>query len=239
MNDEIKQLTELQIIDLQIAKLNEELVAGDSEIEALGKALAEQKAALVTLDAAIEAAEARRKELEAECTTELTRIKDRQAKMMQVQTNREYQSLLKEIEDSKKANKAREDEVVQLMEKIEATRTAIAEQTEQGRAAEKELATETKRVGEQAVELASRRAAIEKERESKIKGLGSALLKKYNTLRERRNGRAVVGVINGVCQGCFMNIPPQQYNDLLRGDKMSFCPTCQRIIYHQAENMAA
>jgi predicted nucleic acid-binding Zn-ribbon protein len=233
LNEEIKQLTELQIIDLRIAKLNEEIVAGDAGIEALGNALAERKAALAKLEEKIEAAEARNRELEEQGASELTRIKERQAKMMQVQNNREYQSLLKEIEDAKKAMKARDEEIVGLMETIEAARAEIAGLTEQGKAAEKQMAAETKKVASQAVGLSSRRAEIEKERESRIKGLSAGLLKKYNRLRERRNGRAVVGVVNGVCQGCFMNIPPQQYNDLMRGDKMLFCPTCQRIIYHQ------
>ena len=47
--------------------------------------------------------------------------------------------------------------------------------------------------------------------------------------------KAIVPVINGVCQGCFMSIPPQQFNDILRGDKLLNCPTCQRILYHQPE----
>jgi hypothetical protein len=49
----------------------------------------------------------------------------------------------------------------------------------------------------------------------------------------------VVNVVQGVCQGCFMSIPPQQYNMLLKGDKIFECPTCQRIIYHQPVEEAA
>ena len=56
---------------------------------------------------------------------------------------------------------------------------------------------------------------------------------KYDILRNRRNGLAIVNVLDGVCQGCFMNLPPQQYNMLLRGDKLLDCPSCQRMIYYQ------
>ena len=58
-------------------------------------------------------------------------------------------------------------------------------------------------------------------------------MKKYDTLRQHRNGLGVVNVLGGVCQGCFMAIPPQQYNLLLRGDQHFDCPTCQRIMYHE------
>ena len=57
-----------------------------------------------------------------------SRIKERQAKMMQVQTNREYQSLLKEIEDGKKSIKEKEEEVVRIMEASEADAKIMAEQ---------------------------------------------------------------------------------------------------------------
>jgi predicted nucleic acid-binding Zn-ribbon protein len=33
-----------------------------------------------------------------------------------------------------------------------------------------------------------------------------------------------------------MNIPPQRYNQLLKGDQLFDCPTCQRIIYHRPED---
>ena len=58
-------------------------------------------------------------------------------------------------------------------------------------------------------------------------------LRKYDTLRQRRNGLAVVNVVDGVCQGCFMAIPPQLFNRLLRGDELFDCPTCQRMIHYR------
>ena len=30
----------------------------------------------------------------------------------------------------------------------------------------------------------------------------------------------MVGVTRGVCYGCYMNVPPQLYNELLREDKL-------------------
>jgi hypothetical protein len=41
----------------------------------------------------------------------------------------------------------------------------------------------------------------------------------------------IIAVIDAVCQGCHMNIPPQMYNELQRGDNLTKCPMCQRLIY--------
>jgi len=38
-------------------------------------------------------------------------------------------------------------------------------------------------------------------------------------------------VIDAICQGCHLGIPPQQYNNLIKGDSPESCPNCNRIIY--------
>ena len=238
MNEEIRQLTDLQVIDLQIAGVDEEINAGQAEIEKLLSTIEERKVSIEELQTKIDAAAARQRELEAQQEDELSRIKERQSKMMQVQTNREYHSLLKEIEDGKKANKEREEETVQLMEKIESLTLIMKEQQGLSEGDDQQLASETKKINGEAVRLNVKKDSYAKQREAMVKNFSPSLLKKYDMLRARRNGRAVVGVVNGVCQGCFMNIPPQQFNDLLKGDKMLFCPTCNRILFHQPETSA-
>jgi predicted nucleic acid-binding Zn-ribbon protein len=184
----------------------------------------------------IEAAETQRRELEAELADELSRIKERQSKMMQVQTNREYQSLLKEIEDGKKSIKDKEEEIVRVMETAEANAKILAEQENLIKEDKKALAEESTEVKKHAGEIERKKAKIVTKRESMAKNIKPSTLRKYDMLRTRRNGKAVVGVVNGICQGCFMSIPPQQFNDILKGDRILNCPTCQRILFHQAES---
>jgi predicted nucleic acid-binding Zn-ribbon protein len=235
LNIEIEQLTELQVIDQEIAKLDAEKdtkLAGLREFEVVFE---ERESSINELKEKIEAAEMRRRELEAELSDELSRLKERQSKMMQVQTNREYQSLLKEIEDGKKSNKDREENVVKLMEVAEADTKIMNEQASTIEEEKKALEEESKSAQKFATAIEKKKARIMKKRNSKAKEVKTPLLRKYDMLRERRNGKAVVQVIKGVCQGCFMSIPPQQFNDIMKGDRMYNCPTCQRILYHQPE----
>jgi predicted nucleic acid-binding Zn-ribbon protein len=44
---------------------------------------------------------------------------------------------------------------------------------------------------------------------------------------------AVVEVTGGICQGCYMNIPPQLWNEIIRSEKINLCPSCQRILYYK------
>ncbi len=236
MNEEIKQLTELQVIDLEIAKFDAEINAEKTALTKKEMAFNERHSLIEELKAKIEAAETQRRELEAQLADEMSRIKERQAKMMQVQTNREYQSLLKEIEDGKKNIKEKEEEVVSIMETSEANAKIMAEQENLIKEEKKALAVESAQVEKHAGEVEGKKAKIVAKRNAMAKNINNASLRKYDMLRTRRNGKAVVGVVNGICQGCFMSIPPQHFNDILKGDRILNCPTCQRILFHRPES---
>jgi uncharacterized protein len=236
LNEEIKQLTELQVIDLEIAKLDAEISTEQADLATKEESFNEIQTSIDELKEKIEAAETQRRELEAELQDELSRIKERQSKMMQVQTNREYQSLLKEIEDGKKNIKEKEEEIVRIMETSEANAKIMAEQENLVKDEQKELADMKAKVQKHTQSIEGKKSKIVVKREAKAKNIKTAALRKYDMLRIRRNGKAVVGVINGVCQGCFMSIPPQHFNNILKGDTILNCPTCQRILFHQPEN---
>ncbi|MCI5146993.1 MAG: hypothetical protein D3923_16090 [Candidatus Electrothrix sp. AR3] len=36
-----------------------------------------------------------------------------------------------------------------------------------------------------------------------------------------------------------MTVPPQQYNEALKGNQLCFCPACQRILYYLSEEAVA
>jgi predicted nucleic acid-binding Zn-ribbon protein len=236
LNEEIKQLTELQVIDLEIAKFDAEINAEKAGLAKSEEAFNERQALIEELKEKIEAAEMQHRELEAQLADDLSRIKERQSKMMQVQTNREYQSLLKEIEDGKKNIKEKEEEIVRIMEAGEANIKILAEQESLLKEEKKALTKAGTQVKKHAGAIEGKKAKIVAKRDAMAKDIKTSALRKYDMLRIRRNGKAVVGVANGICQGCFMSIPPQHFNNILKGDRILNCPTCQRILFHQPES---
>ena len=235
MKENLSRLIALQEIDLQIKKLDDELATGYAEIEKRQAAIAEKKDKIAKHTVTIDNAEKRRQELETEIEAELAHIKDRQSKLMNVQTNREYQSLLKEIEESKKGNKRREEEIVLLMEQVESLQKKVLEQGNVCTAEETLLAEVEGKIGGLSQETQDKKQKLEKTREQQVKKIPDNLRRRYDQLLSKRNGLAITGVTNGVCQGCFMNIPPQQFNEVLKGEQLLSCPTCQRMMFHQPE----
>jgi len=56
-----------------------------------------------------------------------------------------------------------------------------------------------------------------------------AMLNRYRRLA-RRMGRAIVPVVDGVCTGCFTNVPSIFTSSVNRG-KVINCETCGRMLY--------
>ncbi len=233
MNDQIAQLVSLQVIDLEIDKIDKEIKQEQEALDDRIKKLAGKESYINEITEQVLQMEKDRRTLEDEMSDKIAHVKERQSKMMQVQTGREQTALLKEIEDAKKSAKENEEQVVDLMVKIEKL-TLEAKEEKNLLKGEKELVAEETEKVRKAIEAINKgKKTKTNKRDQQASDINARLIKKYNTLRERRNGLAVVNVNKGVCQGCFMNLPPQQYNLLLKGDQLLDCPTCQRITYYK------
>lgn len=235
MKEQINNLRELQGVDLEIDRIDAAITTGDEELQEQRTAIEKLQGAIAEYREKLALGAERRQLLESEVQEAQTLIKDRQNKMMKVQTNREYQSLLKEIEDAKNANRQREEELVRLLEQDESLQKKDEEQSALLIGEEAGLAERTASREAEKIKLAAKRQKITKDREAKAKKVKADLLRKYELIREKRDGLAMAGVNKGVCYGCYMNVPPQLYNELLREDKMHICPTCNRMLYHSPD----
>ncbi|MGH7803973.1 MAG: zinc ribbon domain-containing protein, partial [Candidatus Binatia bacterium] len=66
-------------------------------------------------------------------------------------------------------------------------------------------------------------------------GLAGAIdpadLDRYDRLRARRGGVAVVAIRQGHCAGCGVQVPPRLLLDIHRNSGVVTCPSCYRLLY--------
>ena len=232
MNELLIQLVALQAIDLEIDQIDNAIKSEQSGLDERMTALAKREALINELKDKISSQQKESRTLEGEMADKMDHVRERQSKMMQVQTGREQTALLKEIEDAKKSAKENEEKIIVLMESIEKL-TAQMEEEKNLLKGEKQLVieeTDKVRANIEAINKSKKKKDAKRlDQAGKIK---KSLLRKYDTLRQHRNGLAVINVVDGVCQGCFMALPPQRFNMLLKGDEIFDCPTCQRLNYY-------
>lgn len=231
MKEELTTLVQLQGIDLEIRRLEQEKASTPERMNALQERLASNEAGLADLKNRIEEVGRRRREVEEEFAAETSRLSKSQTKLMAVKTNREYQALLKEIEEIKKANKNREEEIIAAMAEAESLTAEVTAKEKEVAQARKEVQAEQKHVNQMAAALDKEISKFTGKRDQVATKVPEALLSRYQFLKDRREGIAVVAVSQAVCSGCHMNIPPQLFNELLRDERIFSCPWCQRFVY--------
>ncbi len=233
MREDIANLIKLQKVDLEILALDREKENCPESLLAVEKALAAKREEIVKLEKEIEELKYKKRSYEDELEQEYQRLRKSQNRLMEVKAQREYQALLKEIEEIKKANKLREEEIINIMDRLEKLDAEKEQLVEELHELETKVAEERAKYEAKREQLDEQRRVIWEERESIAKNIPTSLLKRYEFIKTRRNGLAVVGVINAICDGCHMNIPPQLYNELIRDDQVHECPICQRIIFYK------
>jgi len=126
LKEEIFKLIKLQAIDSEIAGFDHAIAKHQAIIAGREQAIAEKQEAIAAFRGKIELLNQKQRETKSEHDDAGARVKDRQNKMMQVQTSREHQALLKEIEDNKKLVKETEDRLLQFIEQIEQLEQEVA-----------------------------------------------------------------------------------------------------------------
>ena len=233
MHEQIRVLMLLQNMDGQIREktiAREELLA---EIETREKGIKENRADGGTLRAEWEKKDKLRRDKEKELQDEGRKAAEKRMKMAQIKNIKEMQALQREIDLIKQGNSQLEDELISVLEELEAEGNILKEKEEGLKAMEEDWRGKRQEAEAQLAELDQAVTEASKTRGETASQLNEDLIGRYELIFARRGGIAVVMASGGICQGCHMNIPPQLWNEIIRSDKLILCPSCHRIIYYQ------
>lgn len=231
MIPELSRLIEVQVIDKEIQEIQRALEQLPEDLKATEAALArlqDQQAAHLQQ---LEDLKAQRRDTETEMEEMEAGIKKSRQRLMEIKSNIEYKAMLKEIAFKEDQRDQRETRTLELMERMEEENRAIAAKEQEIQEQEAVLNQQRLAVEAETAKLREELAGLQGQCTKLHKGLPPPLLKRYDFIRQRRNGTAIAPVRDGVCMGCNMNILPQQFIDLQKGNDILQCPHCQRILY--------
>jgi predicted nucleic acid-binding Zn-ribbon protein len=228
---QIEILASLQTVDREIReqtgrkqRLLEDLRVTERQIQA-------KKGEIDALSAAWSEREKLRVEKDRVFQDEGKKAMDKRMRMNRIKNAKELQALQREIELMRLGNGELEEELIKIMQEIDAIRAQIqtkesemAAMQEEWQKKQNELKVEINGIDAAVSEASTRRQSIA----SQVTG---DLISRYELIFSRRGGTAVVEVAGGICQGCYMNVPPQLWNEIIRNEKVHLCPSCQRILF--------
>ncbi|MBH24265.1 MAG: hypothetical protein CMH57_07420 [Myxococcales bacterium] len=158
-----------------------------------------------------------------------TKSKER---LMNVSSTKEYNAVEKEMDQLKRKSEETREQLEHLKEAIELNERQIAEKEDKISALRKQInGVEQEAEGQIAV-LQKELKSWEAKRGEAREGIKTGIIRRYDFIRSRRGGRAIVAARDAHCEGCFMAIPPQLYIQIQRGETLESCPSCQRILYY-------
>jgi len=117
------------------------------------------------------------------------------------------------------------------MELVEALETKVAELKQRYKEVSAASKAERSQLEERYHNLDAEVSRLESKRGELTSEVDPKLMKDYDFIRQAREGIALAPVSEGSCTVCHMGIPPQQFNELQRMDKIMTCPSCRRLIY--------
>lgn len=236
MNDISKQnietLVKLQEAETEIVRLRAVLdkVAKaknklSSKLKQFGNALKENKETLLS-------ATAECRDIEQEIQIVDDRIIKSNEKLRMVKTNKEYQLFLREVDDNKKRKDVLETELLEYLDEKEKNELIVRESEKEYNLLKDKTETEQKEVEKKSSDDRELLDEYLTQQKDIGKTLDPAVMSRFVKISKMNKGSAVVDVQDEVCMGCFMNIPPQLYIEVQRGNSLISCPQCSRILYH-------
>ena len=232
LKQDIETLVRLQEIESEIYRLQSVIQKVEKEKIVLAARLKEFETAL-SADR-LELAEIQQKcdDAEQEIRTVDDRIIKSNETLRMVKTNKEYQVLLREVDDNKKRKDALENQLLEFYDQKETAEIRVRESEQQFLQLAEQIKSEQAEIDKKTVddrELLEESLAQQK----KIgQDLDPSLMTRFRKISRMNQGQAVAQVRNESCMGCFMNVPPQLCIEVQRGNQLISCPQCSRILYH-------
>lgn len=231
MLQDLERLVELQGLDSEIAELEAAAAAIPGQIQEMEQQLLQAKATLDAAAAEVEKLQKLRRQKERDLEEASGELRKRQGRLYEIKTNQEYTAVLKEIEGLKQKISTLEEEILLLLDEIDAA-SKIRDQEEEkvGVKQAEFLRNKQQREGELR-RLQDRLSLLRGTREGRSKSVEASLLQLYCRLLRSRDGLAVAQAKSRSCEGCHVTLTPQLYNEVRRNEEIHTCERCGRILY--------
>lgn len=230
LREKFDLLLKLQDVELEIDLICARLQSLPQKLAAVEAGLEQHEKALVEVRQQLEELQRSYRTLELESKEQLAKIARSQEKLHSVKTNKEYQSMLKQIDDLKASHSALEDRMIECLEQTDQAETALKETERDSQQAAARITGEKADLEEESRKENHRKKDLEQRRTELLKAVSPDLLQQYLLVKSAGHREPVAIVRSAVCQGCHLNIPPQMFNELLRFDKVLNCPHCERLL---------
>lgn len=234
----LARLIKLQLKDKEVDQIKGQLNAVPAEIEAKHETLEEAKKEADSIKELGNRLLLDRKQLEGEAAKKDEEMKKFGGDLTGVKSNDAYNAILKQIDTLKAAKSAIEDKILENMDKADDLKKNEGRLKQEAEAKKKGVEAEVAVLEQKKKGIEENLAKTQSEREALTHGIPPAILSRYEKLRARKEGVALVPLSGMSCGGCRMSFTQGILNELKKGHDFVTCEKCLRILYIPTEDPA-
>ena len=221
----------MQAVDDELARLRQGVAALSLRVDVHRKRVTELEGQLESKGAELRTEEKASAKKELDLKVIGDRIRKLREQLMTLTSNKAYAAMTGEIGGHEAESRRAEEEILRVMEKIETVRADMAEIRRQIAEAQEAVRREEAAVAGEVRDLSGRIRQLMSERQALGQQLDKVVAEKYERIARSKNGRAVVAVKDGTCQGCNMGVTRQTIARLWAKKELLHCPNCARLMY--------
>ena len=231
IREQIASLEQLASIDADIRRIDEELEKQRGGLEGMRAEVKSLDERLKGHRDSVAEMEKARGELNIELRQMGQQIERSREKLSRSRNERESNASQRELEELRKLQRDREDEIERLSSLQEQARVSIEDAEGKRGALTQNLEGSSAGVTATIDELEKDKAVRQAERAEVVKRLPPIIFRRYESIRTRRP-HAIARTSDGTCNGCHIAIPPMMFQKMLRQEEFEQCPNCRRILYY-------
>ncbi|RLA72686.1 MAG: hypothetical protein DRG24_02225 [Epsilonproteobacteria bacterium] len=231
MNKHLEQLIDLSKIDKEIDAFEPQIEAANYKLETAQakKENLEQEAA--TYNEEIKAEHLKKQKNELHLAELSAKLEENSRKSADIKTEREMKSLQLEEEIAKEQVTFANEEIARLEKVIENKKDKVAELLEHSSELDSNLAAVKIEVEAKLSEIDKERQKVFIQKQELVSQMNQKGLSFYQKIRRWAKNTTAVEVRNQACMGCYMVINDKIYSEVIKGEEITTCPHCGRILY--------
>ncbi|MBN2782832.1 MAG: zinc ribbon domain-containing protein [Campylobacterales bacterium] len=236
MNKHLKQLIDLAKIDKEIDAFEPQIEEANYNYEAALAKTQSIRSDIDSLHDEIKDDQVKKAKNELHLKELAQKLEDNAKKSADVKTEREMKSLQLEEEIAKEQIVFANEEIERLDRIIDAKNEQIESAKESLVELEANLEKVKAEVDEKLSNINQERQEVFKAKEILLSDINQKGLAFYQKIRRWAKNTTVVTVEEQACMGCHMVINDKTYADAIKGEEITNCPHCGRILYVETAN---
>ncbi|TWT73021.1 zinc ribbon domain-containing protein [Allorhodopirellula solitaria] len=153
-----------------------------------------------------------------------------QRRLNEAATNKEFALLKEQIAADQQANSVQNDEIFEILERIDTLETQLTETKAKLAEAEAEAAKRTAEIEERQQRIAIDLGRVDVQLEETESQIPAVVKADYKRLVAARGEEALAPIENESCGGCYQTLTTQVVSQIMLS-RLTYCPNCNAILY--------